>query len=359
MMKKISTLILSIVLMAAMCVPAFADTAALEGNGDSTVIYGHSVFDNQLTVTSKTMKIKKTAKLSASIKYPVIKDMKDEKIQKAVNKALLKEAKSALRNGRKAASKLKKKGVKAETAVDFSLKYNQNGLLSIVMSEYQFSGGANGTNRDVCKNFDLSTGRELKLKDLFVDFDQAKKAVNKAVRAGIDAKKSQGIEEVKTFKSIGNKQEYYFAPEGLIIVFQQDGPYFAHVDGVQSFTIPYADIAAYLKTDYMHLALAKTTLDAAKPTVLAEGQLAYIVVDSNPTTGYTWTVKSSDDRIAKVIKQQYAADPAGSDLSGAGGKEIIVVKAMRKGDSKLQCTYEQNWDGGKQDKTLAYSITVK
>lgn len=359
-MKKFSTLILSVLLITAMCVPAFADTAGSGGKGDSSEVYGQSAFDNQLTAASKTMKIKKTKKLSASIKYPVIKGMEDKKVQKAVNKVLLKEAKSALNNGRKAASKLKKKSTaKAETNVDFSVKYNQNGLLSIVMHEYQFAGGANGTNKDVCKNFDLSTGKEVKLKDLCTDFDKGKDAINKSVRAGINAAKTKGLEELKPFKSISNKQDYYFSPEGLVVVFQQDCAYFSHSDGVQTFTVPYADIAACLKADYMHLALTRAELDAAKTTELSEGQLAYIVVDSNPTTGYSWTVKSSDEKIVKVVKQQYLADPEGKDLAGAGGKEIIVVKAMTKGSVKLQCTYEQNWDGGSKEKPMEYNIVVK
>lgn len=359
-MKKFSTVVLTLLLAVSLATPVFAETTDQGNKNDAAEVYGQGVFDNALAVTSKTMKVKKTKGLTASIKYPLIKEMEDKRVQKAVNKVFLQEAQKALKEGRRSAAKLKKRSVtKCETIVGFTVKYNRDGILSVVMDKYQFAGGAHGETTRICKSFDLTTGKVLTLQSVFSDYEKGKSAINQSVRADTDMAKKDGLTELKTFKSISDKQSFFFSDRGLTVVFQQGGSYFSYGDGAQLFTVPYEKLSQYFDQDYVGLALEKPELKVGKASALTEGQFAYIVVDSNPTTGYTWSIRSSDDKVVRVVSQRYIPEPTATELAGAGGKEVIIVKALSKGTAKVQCTYGQNWEGGKQDKTLEYDVIVK
>jgi inhibitor of cysteine peptidase len=59
--------------------------------------------------------------------------------------------------------------IKAEVYFNYEVKYNQKGMLSIVFMDYQYSGGAHGITVQSSYTFDLETGTEYEIKDLFKD----------------------------------------------------------------------------------------------------------------------------------------------------------------------------------------------
>ena len=74
-----------------------------------------------------------------------------------------------------------------------------------------------------------------------------------------------------------------------------------------------------------------------------EGQVLEIAIDSNPTTGYLWSLEgfSGMDVLASMGKYKYVR---GSDRIGAGGKQIFSFKAAKKGDAKLIFEYSREWE---------------
>lgn len=57
--------------------------------------------------------------------------------------------------------------MKYEFTVDYKVQYNKDGLISIVMTYYSYTGGAHGGGYRVAYNYDLIEGKELNLQDIF------------------------------------------------------------------------------------------------------------------------------------------------------------------------------------------------
>lgn len=119
--------------------------------------------------------------------------------------------------------------------VDYELKLNQGGLLSLIITYYSYTGGAHGMTFVDYLNFDLTTGRRLQFRDLFTtpeDLDRAVNVINQAISEEpawffID-EFSKGLFE--------EDQDFYLGTEGVNICFglYAIAPYAA---GIQEFLI--------------------------------------------------------------------------------------------------------------------------
>lgn len=97
---------------------------------------------------------------------------------------------------------------------------------------------------------------------------------------------------------------------------------------------------------------------------LKRGQTYPIILDSNPTTGYSWNIKkiSSDasekNPAIKIIKKGY--EKTKTNLVGAGGRQYWIVKAIRKGNAHIILHYERPWEKDTEPAQVKeFIITVK
>lgn len=132
-------------------------------------------------------------------------------------------------------------GASYDDTLDFTVAYNQNNILSITTDEYGYSGGAHGFDYALGYNFDLLTGKELKLADVIKTNTQLQK-VNKWIKAEMIHENNLNIRgfDVSSFKSIDlQNDQFYFTSDGIVIVFQEYeyGPY---ANGINSFKVPYS-----------------------------------------------------------------------------------------------------------------------
>ena len=97
----------------------------------------------------------------------------------------------------------------------------------------------------------------------------------------------------------------------------------------------------------MGLALAET---AAAPVTFTFSE--------NPTTGYTWVVKSSDETILTVADDGYTAAPNPDNAEGKGGAHAWTLKGVAEGDAIVTFTLGQAWEGGEVTDTLTYNCHV-
>lgn len=72
-----------------------------------------------------------------------------------------------------------------------------------------------------------------------------------------------------------------------------------------------------------------------------------IVMQSNPTTGYSWALKNYDPDLIQVVSRHYY--PATSGLIGAGGYEKWLFKVKPEGFTVPQVTsimliYQRPWE---------------
>ena len=71
-------------------------------------------------------------------------------------------------------------------------------------------------------------------------------------------------------------------------------------------------------------------------------------LDSNPTTGYSWTAHF-DGRLLQLTAHEF--EPS-SDLIGAGGVETFEFTAVQEGDTTIVMVYERTWEEGYLDKVV-------
>ncbi|MHC1734835.1 MAG: hypothetical protein AB9921_04105 [Erysipelotrichaceae bacterium] len=143
--------------------------------------------------------------------------------------------------------------------VSTAISYNKNNLLSIVLNgQYQFISKDGSQQAYVSAvetlNFDLTTGRQLKIGDLFTNDKPTKDILNPLVFELIRLKSSEYIdsssypfvggygflEEVSPFKGIQGNQVFSLDTTGLNLYFDYRTPNFDTRNLTFMFTIPFA-----------------------------------------------------------------------------------------------------------------------
>ena len=85
-------------------------------------------------------------------------------------------------------------------------------------------------------------------------------------------------------------------------------------------------------------------------------QTATLVLDSNPTTGYTWEMTQTNPIFD--MTSEYLPDSMDEGIVGAGGKETFILTPKEKGETTVTFEYAQHWEGGEKGQTLEYDIKV-
>lgn len=83
-----------------------------------------------------------------------------------------------------------------------------------------------------------------------------------------------------------------------------------------------------------------------------------IEVASNATTGYQWQISEPlDKNIIELVSSEYISPK--TNLTGAGGKEIWVFRAVKKGKTKISLSYARPWESVPPAIHNIYMIDVK
>jgi len=117
----------------------------------------------------------------------------------------------------------------------FEIKTNERGILSLLLSNYvYFDRAAHGMTVAKSLTFDVNTGREYRLQDLFSPGVQYVQAISAAVHEQI---RQRQLPLLAPFTSIRPDQDYYLADKALVVYFQlyEITPYYV---GLPMFPIP-------------------------------------------------------------------------------------------------------------------------
>jgi len=68
----------------------------------------------------------------------------------------------------------------------------------------------------------------------------------------------------------------------------------------------------------------------------------WVVLKSNPTTGYSWTAKF-DPNYIKLVNSIYMPYETASNIVGSGGVQIFTFKAIKRGFSRITFEYQRPW----------------
>jgi uncharacterized protein YraI len=184
-------------------------------------------FPNRLTLTLTKYKG------INDLKYPQVKGLKNRTAQDKINAALRNHIKKSYKNyqqmleDEKVAKEEYHKNPDAnpnydyDYIVSYTVNYNQRGLLSIVFSDYIYSGGAHGGAVLQAYNFNIANGQNTKLFDVLDS--RAKQTKVQKYAFDYVKKDSSEIYFVETIDDIqlSNDTVFYYKDGGIVLVFQQ------------------------------------------------------------------------------------------------------------------------------------------
>jgi len=99
--------------------------------------------------------------------------------------------------------------------------------------------------------------------------------------------------------------------------------------------------------------------DPADTIRVAVGDQFKIVLESNPTTGYSWQFRQSiDSTFLKLVVAKYVAKPNPEKLMGRGGHDHWTFEAKAQGSTSVSLHYLRPWDSTSVERTLDFSIEI-
>jgi inhibitor of cysteine peptidase len=95
--------------------------------------------------------------------------------------------------------------------------------------------------------------------------------------------------------------------------------------------------------------------DNGKTITVHVGDEIDIALDSNPTTGYDWTIEKSNNALLTFKQMDYQAS---SNLVGSGGTDTFKFVAKSAGSVNLQLKYWRSFEG---DRSIIhrYAVTIQ
>ncbi|MCX5750784.1 MAG: protease inhibitor I42 family protein [Candidatus Saganbacteria bacterium] len=91
---------------------------------------------------------------------------------------------------------------------------------------------------------------------------------------------------------------------------------------------------------------------------VASNKIFKLSLDSNPTTGYDWSIFGLDKKAFKVVDSGFQAPNI--KLVGAGGVRWWKIKVLKEGKHNLELLYYRPWEGrDKSVKKYTLQILVK
>lgn len=182
--------------------------------------------------------------IESSLIIPVISGMADQDRQEEINRFIRNEA-LQFNNELTAMAKQDYEQMAEEyfrqysAYTDYAVMYNQNGILSLTIDYYSYTGGAHGMTNRIPYTIDVSSGKMMSLEDLFKEKYDYLAPINTAIKAKMQQEPDiYFAEDITGFKTISSEQKFYLDEQrGLVIFFDlyEIAPYAA---GFPEFVVP-------------------------------------------------------------------------------------------------------------------------
>jgi len=181
-------------------------------------------------VIVNTLKMKN---INLDIDYPQVTCLMNLNVQKIINRTIINTVYMLIQE----------QGFYEEMDGTYELKNNDKGVLSIVLINYSFAGGAHGNTIAKALNFDIETGHVYTLPELFKPNSNYVKKISDIIKVQI---KARDIPTLGDFTEINPNQDFYIADRSLVIFFQlyEIAPYYVG--------IPYFPISIYELEDVIN-----------------------------------------------------------------------------------------------------------
>lgn len=92
----------------------------------------------------------------------------------------------------------------------------------------------------------------------------------------------------------------------------------------------------------------ETTEDEEEPEIVIGpifiSRKAEIVLEGNPTTGYTWTVYPDNSGVYEVVSEKFEPFSTAEGMVGVGGHYIAELKSLKEGTGTVALEYARGWE---------------
>ncbi len=193
---------------------------------------------NDIKITTELLETK-TKDTLFLLRYPVISGLGNAEVEKNIN-AILEKHKNQFVEDSKEQEKKRDSSVDYmyQAFQNFVVTYNENGILSVVIDQYSYTGGAHDSTIRTGLTFSLKDGKVLSLEDLLKE-----KSPN--YKTGLDKFVVKGLKGIDgyndQFKGLDVDVDYYLKSEGLALFFQQY-KYTPYAAGIPAFVIPFDQV---------------------------------------------------------------------------------------------------------------------
>ena len=97
-----------------------------------------------------------------------------------------------------------------------------------------------------------------------------------------------------------------------------------------------------------------------QPIEVGVGQEFRIVLDSNPTTGFTWQLSEPLDETHVTLVGDAYSVPSTPGRTGAGGKHTWTFRAVGQGQTVIALKYSRSWEKGVDPlKKVTFTVIVR
>lgn len=97
--------------------------------------------------------------------------------------------------------------------------------------------------------------------------------------------------------------------------------------------------------------------DPAQPIEVQSGETFNIVVDSNPSTGYSWKIVGELSGVESVSSEYTADEPV---MPGSGGVDVWTFKAVSAGQTQITLgSFPPGADVTEPAQTVTFNVVVK
>lgn len=192
----------------------------------------------QNAVTIKTVSYVKDHK-DAPIRmdYPQVSGLASAEAEKAINDTIKQTVLNYAKDAEDQISKRSKDDRPYEFEGGYVVTYNQDGVLSLVTNQYEYTGGAHGMTYRNAFTFSLKDGKRLLLGDLFGANPNYKKQLNAKLSTGLKANGGY----LGGFNGL-NTEKYFYLKDGKAVLFFQLYEYTAYAEGFPEFNFSFKEL---------------------------------------------------------------------------------------------------------------------
>lgn len=164
-------------------------------------------------VNTQTMVVRQPP--GTEIYYPQVIEMTDRRAQQIINQKIHQHTEYLFQQQ----FKQQEHSAFSQMIGTFEIKTNQRDILSLTLSNYAIAAhAANGLTLMQSLTFDIRTGENYQLKDLFLPGSDYSKRLSAIVERQI---KTRDIPTIGAFKGISPNQNFYIADKCLILYYQE------------------------------------------------------------------------------------------------------------------------------------------